>query len=330
MSFRKKFIKGYLSDPDLVYIDVRSEGAFAGGHIPGSVKAPILEKSLNQRNRNVKRDSQERRAIAESASTLVGRLEGIIPDDARIVVVCSDGGFVSEIARDALKMHYQTFILKEGYRSYRRFVRKCFDYELSLLVLAGKTGSGKTQILEMLEEDGFQVLNLEQIAGSSGSVFGRIGKLRPQPAQEQFENELAAIISRFDSNKLVITEYELQYIGTCTIPEGVYRQISSSPKVLLELPVEVRIKELTSKYAGVDDIALGEAISRLRSRIGEKEVEELSLILMNRDYEQVAARLLRYYDTSESYEAMSSNRSITVPASDIETLYLKVKARVGY
>ena len=55
------------------------------------------------------------------------------------------------------------------------------------MILAGRTGSGKTDLLTALERScGAQTLDLEGLANHRGSTFGALGK-EPQPTTEQYE-----------------------------------------------------------------------------------------------------------------------------------------------
>ncbi|WP_252314023.1 hypothetical protein [Sinobaca sp. H24] len=46
------------------------------------------------------------------------------------------------------------------------------------IVLSGGTGTGKTEILDQLEEEGYPVISLERLANHRGSAFGSIGLQR--------------------------------------------------------------------------------------------------------------------------------------------------------
>ena len=43
---------------------------------------------------------------------------------------------------------------------------------LSFITLCGNTGSGKSRILRCIGKEGFQILDIEKIAGHNGSAFG--------------------------------------------------------------------------------------------------------------------------------------------------------------
>jgi tRNA 2-selenouridine synthase len=117
-----------------------------------------------------------------------------------------------------------------------------------LTVLSGKTGTGKTEILEELAKLGHQVLNLEKCAHHKGSAFGAIGET-PQPSNEQFENNLAGIWMTLDFGKPVWIEDESRFIGKLSVPETLYQRMQESKTICLEIPKRLRIKRLVRDYA---------------------------------------------------------------------------------
>src|SRR5690606_1098940 len=80
---------------------------------------------------------------------------------------------------------YHVYTLKNGYKTFRQYVLKEFEKKRNITIVGGKTGSGKTLILQELKKLGEQVIDLEKLAHHKGSSFGGINEL-PQPTQEQF------------------------------------------------------------------------------------------------------------------------------------------------
>ena len=68
------------------------------------------------------------------------------------------------------------YLLTGGYKSFRHFVLESFSEERKILILGGRTGSGKTIILKELEKLGEQTIDLEQLAHHKGSSFGALGE----------------------------------------------------------------------------------------------------------------------------------------------------------
>ena len=69
-----------------------------------------------------------------------------------------------------------------------------------VLIVGGRTGAGKTEVLKVMELLGEQILDLEWCANHTGSAFGGVGR-GPQPSQSHFENRVCAIWSGFDPER---------------------------------------------------------------------------------------------------------------------------------
>ena len=62
---------------------------------------------------------------------------------------------------------WTTHLLEGGYKAYRRDVLdkiKLIPEQLQLIIIAGRTGSGKTALLQTLQKSQQQILDLEELA----------------------------------------------------------------------------------------------------------------------------------------------------------------------
>ena len=110
--------------------------------------------------------------------------------DQKIRVHCWRGGMRSESMGKLWSMAgLKVEVLAGGYKAYRTRLHQDFEKPYELIVLGGKTGSGKTDILKELGRNGEQIIDLEGIAHHKGSTFGSLGQEK-QPTVEQFENDL--------------------------------------------------------------------------------------------------------------------------------------------
>ena len=95
---------------------------------------------------------------------------------------------------------WTTHLLEGGYKAYRRDVLdkiKSLPEQLQLIIIAGRTGSGKTDLLQTLQQNQQQILDLEDLAAHRGSLLGQIpGRL--QPGQRLFESRLVHKLMQFD------------------------------------------------------------------------------------------------------------------------------------
>jgi tRNA 2-selenouridine synthase len=141
-------------------------------------------------------------------------------------------------------------LLEGGYKAYRRDVLdkiKSFSEELQLIIIAGRTGSGKTALLKTLQQRQQQILDLEDLASHRGSLLGQIPG-QPQPGQRLFESRLVQKLLQFDSGKPVFVESESSRIGNLQIPAPLWLAITKAPLVTLEVPVSARADYLVSIY----------------------------------------------------------------------------------
>lgn len=124
------------------------------------------------------------------------------------VVFCWRGGMRSkETATFLSLMGVKCYRLKGGYRAYRNWVveqLESFEVKPKCVVVNGLTGSGKTKILQALSEEGYPVLDLEEMAKHRGSVFGHIG-LKPNN-QKTFETELVNKLIQHNEAPYVLME----------------------------------------------------------------------------------------------------------------------------
>ena len=127
---------------------------------------------------------------------------------------CFRGGERSHITQSWLKdagYHYP--LVKGGYKAMRNFLLERLEHsiaECTIIVLSGKTGTGKTRLLNQLNGS----IDLEGIANHRGSSFGR--RIGGQPSQIDFENQLSiALLKHLHSNpgQPVILEDESKLIG---------------------------------------------------------------------------------------------------------------------
>ena len=127
----------------------------------------------------------------------------------------------------------------------RRFLINQFSNLPSLIVVSGKTGVGKTELLGQLQNS----LDLEGHANHRGSAFGRF--IDVQPAQINFENSIAIELLKFNtahhSNSLFV-EDESRLIGKVHLPQELQSAMKMSPIVLLEDTTENRVHRIYKEY----------------------------------------------------------------------------------
>jgi len=117
--------------------------------------------------------------------------------DFFIRIYCSRGGMRSQsIAWLLEKFKLNLVTLNGGYKMYRRWVLDSFSKKWDIVIIGGKTGTGKTRLLTLLEKYKYQTIDLEGFACHRGSTFGSLG-MNEQPSNEQFENKIAEKLNSF-------------------------------------------------------------------------------------------------------------------------------------
>ena len=140
-------------------------------------------------------------------------------------------------------------------------------------VVCGKTGSGKSRLLQALGGAGAQVLDLEALAEHRGSVLGLVPG-RPQPSQKQFESRVWDTLRRLDPVRTVWVESESRKVGELRVPEALMERMRASPCVRIELALPERVQLLMEDYDFfVKDVgAFCERLDALRALRGNEVV----------------------------------------------------------
>lgn len=287
---------GYLT------LDVRSEAEFQYAHIPHAVNLPLF----NNEERKIvgtlyKQQSKNEAVLAgleiagKKMADLVRAVQPLVKDN-KIYLHCWRGGMRSSSMAWLLNLFgYQVYVLKGGYKAYRQTVLDTLAFNFRFVVLGGRTGSGKTLILQELMQAGEQVADLEALACHKGSAFGALGHVA-QPTTEHFENLLWLQLQKFDTQKIVWLEDESRTIGKIYLDQKFWNNLRSAPLFVVELPVEIRIKKLSEEYGKFDKEELKKSFGKIISRLGNEQWKNAVTALENNDMKQAAKIALYYYD----------------------------------
>jgi len=284
-------------------IDVRSPGEFEKGHIPGATNVPLFTNEERAAVGTIYKQKSQEEAIALGYTFVTPKLDHFINKAKElnskngIVIHCWRGGmrskaFAEHLGRNGIE---QVFLIEKGYKAFRTKVLSTFEEEYTLNILGGFTGSGKTEILLELKNQGLQVIDLEGLAKHKGSAFGGIG-FTEQPSVEQFENNLFWKWKEFDTSKPIWIEDESRSIGNVLIPQGLYENLREQPVIFLDIPRSERAKFLVAGYGECDNTELAAAINRISKRLGGLNAQLALEYLENNDYLSVAELTLSYYD----------------------------------
>lgn len=304
-------------------LDVRSPGEFAHAHLPGAVNLPLFDNRERAEIGTVYKRVGKDAAVLRGLELVGPKLAGFVrtardltPDGGEVLVHCWRGGMRSGSVAWLLETAgLPTDKLQGGYKAYRQAVLQEFENPLNLIVLGGKTGSAKTEVLHELARRGEQVLDLEALAHHRGSSYGMLGQL-PQPSVEHFENLLFEKIRKLNPTRRIWVEDESRRVGTCVIPAAFWRQFLAAPVLALEVPLNARVDFLVNTYGQFPREALRAATERIRKRLGNDR-HKLALDALDQgDYPKVARLALAYYDKAYQH-ALSLRESSNVQKIDV-------------
>lgn len=287
----------------LPVIDVRSPGEYTHAHIPGAVNIPLFDNDeraqVGTKYKNAGKDAAVLLGltlVGPKLAEFVKQSKKLNPHNKEVLVHCWRGGMRSGSFAwllDTAGLTASTLV--GGYKAYRNTVLASFTERRNLLILGGKTGSGKTDILKELARQGEQIIDLEGLAHHKGSTYGAIGQL-PQPATEQFENLISKELAQLKPICRIWLEDESRSIGSCFVPMPLWQQMRTAPVAFIDVPKAIRIQRLVMEYADIDHNLLMEATERIRKRLGGKVTKDALDALAQHDYAAVADLTLDYYD----------------------------------
>ena len=286
-------------------IDVRTPDEFAIGHIPGAVNVPLFSNEERAEIGTAYKQKGRSSAVSiglrcvgprleELAHTLLDLTDPVAP---RLHIHCWRGGMRSASVAWLMESTFgcHTATLKGGYKAFRHWVLESFAIPRELRVIAGFTGSGKTEILKQLAMLGECCVDLERLARHKGSAFGKLGEAA-QPTQAQFENELALAWRATDPEHPVWLEDESRMIGKRSLPEAIWEQKQDARLHVIELPEEERIVHLCKIYACFPADELAASVEAIRSRLGGGRAKATIEALHSGDFSGACRIILSYYD----------------------------------
>jgi tRNA 2-selenouridine synthase len=178
-----------------------------------------------------------------------------------------------------------------------------------LVVLAGLTGSGKTELLHALARAGEQVLDLEGMASHRGSAFGGVG-LPPQPTHREFVRSVRRAVAAADRERVLWVEDEGPFIGRVGLPAELVDRISSAPMVELRAPREARVQRVVATYARAGGAELEAAICRSIDRIGAPCAAAAATHVRTGDLAAAVRLLLPAYDEAYLHRMARTPREL--------------------
>ncbi|MBC8197744.1 MAG: tRNA 2-selenouridine(34) synthase MnmH [Candidatus Marinimicrobia bacterium] len=313
---------------DIPLIDVRAPIEYLKGSFPSSINLPILNNDeRSQVGITYKKEGQNSaiqqgyHLVKDEKIKRIQSWEKFINENPNTNLYCMRGGLRSEIAKSWLnEIGINIPIINGGYKALRNasieIINDVENDNKEWIILGGRTGSGKTEILKRLTS----AIDLEGIAHHRGSAFG--GFSNEQPTVINFENKLASTYIKHQGNVLFL-EDESRRIGKLPIPEIWHKKMQLSKMVIIDLPIEERIKNIHYEYilkpqeSGINIETLLEtfqnSLFNIRKRLGFDQYSQINIQLQKafidysfKSHEKWIYNLLtHYYDPMYDYQLKS-------------------------
>ena len=317
----EEFLK-LANNDELPIIDVRSPIEYNHAHIPNAYNVYLFNDEERKDVGTIYKQIGRKEAILKGLEYVSVRMTAIlksIDEIARkynstnkILMHCFRGGMRSESTAWLCSNYgYDVYMLKGGYKRYRNYVLDSFERDYKIYLLTGRTGSGKTLILNKLKSIGYNVIDLEKIAKHKGSAFGWINE-GEQPSQEQFENNLSYELLQYDINSTLWFEDESLLIGRRAIPKSLFNKMREAQKIIyLDIPKECRAEYIVSTYGKYNIDDLKESILKIKKRLGGERLKESLELLDNSNIYECVLNMLYYYDKAYKL-SINENKLISI------------------
>jgi len=299
---------------EIPLIDVRSEGEYAQGHIPGAISLPLFNNAERAEIGTLYKQQGQQPAILRGLGIVGPKMQQLAEAglahaaQGRIAVHCWRGGMRSaSVAWLFERVGLQVDTLIGGYKAFRRHCYALFAAPWRMIVIGGKTGTRKTELLHQARERGIQIVDLEAYANHRGSAFGYMASKNQaaeardgQPTQEHFENLLGYALARCDTTKPLLVEDESRLIGRLHIPDPFWAQMRAAKVLVIDLPLEARVNYLTEGYDFPRE-KLRSSLTAIRKRLGDERFGRAITALDEGRMDEVCRITLDYYDRAYSF-----------------------------
>ncbi|MBT8119594.1 MAG: tRNA 2-selenouridine(34) synthase MnmH [Gammaproteobacteria bacterium] len=343
---------------DTPLLDVRAPVEFDQGSFPAAENYPLINneerEAIGIRYKNLGQDEAIKLGHElvrdEVKSQRVQHWQNFFEHHPQGVLYCFRGGMRSKISQQWIYEQTGTIYprVKGGYKAMRRFLIDELEksaQQLQPIMLGGRTGIGKTVLLQQLD----QQIDLEGIYHHRGSVFGK--HVTPQPSQIDIENRLSIELLKIRSKQYsqIVLEDEGTNIGSRAIPDVLFARMKQSPLILLQASIDERIEITFQEYiieslaehqqhngdeAGFESWAeqLQTSIDKIQRRLGGVRHRELKTLLTDAIHVQkssgnaeahkdwIKILLVDYYDPMYDFQTEKKLDRVVFRGSQEEVL----------
>ena len=334
-------------------LDARSPGEFALDHLPGACNTPVLNDLEREQVGRINAEQGAFEAKRTGAALVARNIASLIeqkfahePRQWNPLIYCWRGGQRSgSLATVLARIGWPVQLIEGGYKAFRQAMLEDLRQRseaLNLVVIAGRTGTAKTRLLQALQAHGAQTLDLESLAQHRGSVLGQwpvaaeqsvrdqaSHAVLQQPSQKLFESRLWAALRTLDPNRPTYVESESRKIGQRQVPEALIFRLRASSMIQIEADITARTRFLVQDYAHLchSESGLTGQLQRLVGLHGHARVESWTALAREGAWAAlVEALLINHYDPAydrsitRNFKRLDQARRVVLPDLDASTL----------
>lgn len=313
-----------------ILIDVRSAKEYMEGSITGAINIPLFDNYERSVIGTIYKHGSRADAIEKGFEFVREKFPDLLKKfepykNTTVTIYCAKGGMRSRSIVNLLSyLQIDAYQLEGGFRKYRHQILDYLDgFSGDLLVLHGMTGTGKTRIIEAMDN----AIDLEGMAQHRSSLFGGIN-MSPRN-QKQFESHLSENLKQLGKPPYFI-EGESNKLGAVFLPKSIVLAMQKGTMIKVVASIPTRIQRIIEDYPITDDTILAQmnrTLLSLKKRLGSVLVDKLCTLLDRNELEELVYILLtEYYDKRYGNMYKKYNFSHEVSSENIEEAVRELEA----
>lgn len=308
---REITVEQYMQMDKAIPVDVRSPIEFEECSIPGAVNVPLFTNEerveIGTLYKQEGSDAAKWRAmemVSPKIPSMLGEIRNLYNNGCQPVIYCWRGGMRSKSVATFLTyagVSYPRLI--GGYRAYRQYILEKTPELIpeKAVILHGMTGVGKTDVLKVLSERGYPVIDLEEMAGHRGSIFGSFG-MGDGSSQKTFDALLYQSLLKIKDTPYIIMEAESKRIGKVVQPDELLETKRHGIHIDMFASMESRIHRIHREYADPFQKEewfkpkVNESLVFIKKRLKDQEIiTQLDEAAEKENYKLLIKLLLEHY-----------------------------------